>query len=217
MFKFFFLKNCSLIFVLAKSRTVLRTNIYFWYWADVCGPHPLDDIPLSSPHFTIDKILLKIVVTFFRMINCEHFSRMFLPIFFRMINCEHFSRMFLHLIQHFFALFRRPNKFCAVFFATNFTKSLFALHRVLKFSIYTKVVPMNVVIVILLTSSATYHSTYKAHVFHKSRCVQGALDHLLTWNTSWDMGWFGKWRFADSYETHRHHDWKDAREAYAEV
>ncbi len=46
---------------------------------------------------------------------------------------------------------------------------------------------MNVIVVILRTSGATYRNAYKAHVFRKSGRVQRALDQFCTWNTSWDM------------------------------
>ncbi len=52
---------------------------------------------------------------------------------------------------------------------------------------YTIVVPMNVIVVVLWTSGVTYRNSCKAHIFHRSRCIQRVLDHLLMWNTSRDM------------------------------
>ncbi len=65
----------------------------------------------------------------------------------------------------------------------------------------TKVVPMNVIGVILRTSGATYRNSCKAHVFHRSRRVQRVLDHLPTPYTKYKprCGRFGKQRFADPY------------------
>ncbi len=46
---------------------------------------------------------------------------------------------------------------------------------------------MNVIVVILRTSGATYRNSFKVHVFRSSRCVQRALDHFCIWNTSRDI------------------------------
>ncbi len=42
-------------------------------------------------------------------------------------------------------------------------------------------------IILLRTSGTTYCNSFKAHIFRSSRCVQWVLNHLCTWNTSWDM------------------------------
>ncbi len=66
---------------------------------------------------------------------------------------------------------------------------------------------MNVIIVILRTSGATYRNSFKVHVFRNSSCIQRVLDHL----NKMKYGWFGKQRFAKCC-----HNWKEAREVYTD-
>ncbi len=68
---------------------------------------------------------------------------------------------------------------------------------------------MNVIVVVLQTSNATYRNSCEAHVFCRLRHVQRALDHLHMWNTSRDMDDLVNEGSLDK----RRCDWKEAREA----